>query len=247
MRCALLGTVLALLAAGAQAQLVVDAPAASLRAPFSETQGATVTIKVQLESLNSSGAPTLTGSAVTVSPSIGSDPVLFLDLPGNKTAAVSAVSLRATVTLPGLVGWQPITATTRFPFSAAVSVPAGKKLGCRYDMPRQDLNFDIPTLSVTFPPPGQGHLRCAPGVLASTIPAFTSPPAPVTPPTLMWTTIASQHGTFTLTTSTAVRYGEIATNRFVQQTLAPGSYICDNAQFTDPAPGVDAKVCQIQK
>jgi hypothetical protein len=104
---------------------------------------------------------------------------------------------------------------------------------------------------VTFPPPGQGHLRCAPGILASTIPAFTPPapppPAPVTPPPLTWTTIASQHGAFTLTASTAVRYGELATNRFVQQTLAPGSYICDNAQFTDPAVGVDAKICQIQK
>jgi hypothetical protein len=248
--------ILDLLCADARAQYVVDAPAASLRAPLSETQGTTVTIKVQLEALNSGGAPALAGSAVTVAPNLAADSVILVDLPGNKTTAVSVVSARATIMITGTVGWQQVTATTRFPFPAPVAVQAGKKLGCRYDMPGQTWTFDLKTLTASWAPAGQGRFRCAqPGVLASTIPDLIAPvtpppapaPAPVPAPVLTWTTIAQQHQVFTLAAAATVRYGEIATNRFVQQTLAAGSYACDNAQFTDPAVGVDAKVCQAQK
>jgi hypothetical protein len=247
--------ILVLLCADARAQYVVDAPAASLRAPFSETQGATIAVKVQLEALNAGGAPTLIGTAVPVSIDLGADSAVLVDLPGNKTTVVNVSSVRATITVAGIVGWQQIsTITWRFPLAAPVALPAGKKLGCRYDMPGQGWNFDLKTLSVSWDPAGQGRFRCAqPGVLAATIPALAGlvapppAPAPVPAPVLTWTTIAQQHQAFTLAAAAAVRYGEVATNRFVQQTLAAGSYTCDNAQFTDPAVGVDAKVCQAQK
>jgi hypothetical protein len=67
-------------------------------------------------------------------------------------------------------------------------------------------------------------------------------PTPVTP---TWTTVAQQHGTFILKAQSSVRYGEIATNRFNTKTLAAGTYTCDNTQFGDPAPGIDAKICQV--
>jgi hypothetical protein len=123
-------------------------------------------------------------------------------------------------------------------------------------MPGQDWKFDLTTLVVSWAPVGQGRFRCAqPGVLASTIPALADttspapPPAPTPPPPTgtTWTTIAQQHGSFVLASATLVRYGEVATNRFVLKSLNAGSYVCDNAQFTDPAVGVDAKVCQVQK
>jgi hypothetical protein len=244
--------VLAALCADARAQYVVDAPAASLRAPFSEMQAATINIRVQLEAPNSGGAITLVGTSVQLAFNILTDSVILVDLPGSKTTTTNATSVRATVTIAGIVGWQQMAAMTwRFPFAAPIAIPAGKKLGCRYDVPGQGfLNFDVATLKVSWSPAGQGRFRCAqPGVLASTIPdiAAAPPPPPPLPTGTTWTTIATQHQAFTLASSTVVRYGEIATNRFAQQTLAAGSYTCDNAQFTDPAVGVDAKVCQTQK
>lgn len=238
---------LALLPLTAQAQLSVDAPAASLRAPFSELQGASINIKVQLEAANSGGSLALVGTSVPVSFNLANDSLILVDLPGSKTTPTTASSVRATITMSGVVGWQQMSSMTwRFPFTTPVVIPAGQKLGCRYDIPGQGWNFDLTTLKVSWSPAGQGRFRCAqPGVLASTIPDLTvTPIPPPPPPPTTWTTIATQHQSFTLSATTLVRYGEIATNRFVQQTLAAGSYVCDNAQFTDPAVGVDAKVCQ---
>jgi hypothetical protein len=63
-------------------------------------------------------------------------------------------------------------------------------------------------------------------------------------PVLTWTQIAYEHGSFTLTATTTVRYG--INTSWIQKTLNAGTYVCDNALFTDPAVG-SPKVCQVMK
>ncbi len=56
--------------------------------------------------------------------------------------------------------------------------------------------------------------------------------------------ITGQTGTFDLTTTTAVKYGNQATNAFYQKTLAPGTYECGDQLFGDPASGLN-KSCYL--
>jgi len=222
------------------AQSVVDIQTDSARAPFSTT--ASYLGSFQFESINpTTGKPGLVGTPTKMQVDFLKSSSILADIPGNKTSALTVSSLRATFVVTGLIGWEPVG-----PFSLRASftpfaIAPGQKVGCRYDMPAQTFNV----LTLSFGPAGSGRLRCQPGVLAADIPApvVASSIDPVLKP---WITIAQQHQSFTLQTVTIVRYGEISTNRFVQQTLQAGVYVCDNAQFTDPAIGVDLKVCQSQ-
>lgn len=69
----------------------------------------------------------------------------------------------------------------------------------------------------------------------------SAPPPPPPPPPTGWTQVAVEHGNFTLTASSEVRYG--AGTAWSTKVLGPGTYACDNPTFGDPAPGAD-KVCE---
>ena len=59
---------------------------------------------------------------------------------------------------------------------------------------------------------------------------------------LYWIPVAYENGTFTVDTTTKVRYG--AEGVFTTQTFEPGTYSCSNATFGDPIGGV-VKYCEI--
>ena len=78
-------------------------------------------------------------------------------------------------------------------------------------------------------------------IASMTSSATSSPPAAA--PSVS-TFITGQTGTFELTTTTAVKYGNQSTDAFYQKTLAPGIYTCGDPLFGDPASGMN-KSCYL--
>lgn len=78
--------------------------------------------------------------------------------------------------------------------------------------------------------------------LASMTSSATSSP-PAAAPSVS-TFITGQTGTFELTTTTAVKYGNQGIDAFYQKTLAPGVYTCGDQLFGDPASGLN-KSCYL--
>lgn len=78
--------------------------------------------------------------------------------------------------------------------------------------------------------------------ISSTAPAPSPAPAPA--PTTTSSFVAGQQQTFTLTDTTAIKYGNVASNAFYQLTLAPGTYTCGDSVFGDAAPGLN-KSCYL--
>lgn len=179
----------------------------------------TVTIPQTITLQLVNGGVAIAGQSVTLTPSAPGWLFLNATFP-SQPVQQTVTGVRVIFTLPPGNGW---SQDAPWPLTAplAVTVPAGNTLTVAYN-------------------PLLGTLTATPNA-----PAVAPPPPP--PPVLTWTTIATQHQGFTLSVSGAVRYGEVATNRFNTKTLAAGSYTCDNVLFGDPAPGVDAKVCQVQK
>ena len=70
------------------------------------------------------------------------------------------------------------------------------------------------------------------------------PPAAefITAPGAQWVALVDEGGSFTLDATATVRYG--AGGTFNSLSLAAGTYVCGNALFGDPVPGL-FKVCQL--
>lgn len=186
----------------------IDEPVDSIRAPFSSE--VTYAGVIQLETISATtGKPVLTGTAVKL-PSINliADAALLVDLAGNKTTGVTISGVRATFTATPAVtsGWEQVAPFgIRKTFKAPIVLPAGNFLGCRYDMPAQNLSIQsavatswttvVNVVSVLFGGPVQqakmtwtaakGNLRCSVGVKAADIPSpivIAAPPPPAPPP-----------------------------------------------------------------
>lgn len=66
----------------------------------------------------------------------------------------------------------------------------------------------------------------------------------VTPPPSESTQLTGQTGTFVLSATTPVKYGNKASNQFYQRTLPAGTYTCGDQLFGDPASGLN-KSCYL--
>lgn len=178
----------------------IDDPIDSIRAPFSSE--VTYTASVQLESISpTTGNAVLTGTATKIAFDFINDSVLLIDLVGKKTTDTTVSGVRVTFTVfpKAASGWEQVSPWgLRKVFTNPLTLPVGKSLGCRYDMPAQ--KFTIASVAATsfsmlkdaikvvfgVPVSGatitwitvRGNIKCAVGVKAADI----LPPVVVIPP-----------------------------------------------------------------
>lgn len=187
----------------------IDEPVDSIRAPFSSE--VTYSAVIQLETISpTTGKPILiAGSAKTILFNFITDSVLLVDLNGSKTLAKDISGVRVTFTATPKVasGWEQVAPWgLRKAFNSPLTLPAGKFLGCRYDMPSQKFTVEsiaattwsllAQVVSVTFGEPVKqakitwtpvkGNIKCVVGVKAADIPpplvVVAVPPVPPVPP-----------------------------------------------------------------
>lgn len=78
--------------------------------------------------------------------------------------------------------------------------------------------------------------------LASMTSSSTASPPSAAPS--VSTFVSGQTGSFTLSTTTAIKYGNLSSDAFYQKTLTPGTYVCGDQLFGDPASGLN-KSCYL--
>lgn len=226
----------------------------SIRAPFSSEVIYSGVIQLEVISATT-GKPALTGTALKI-PTVNflTDEVLLFDLVGNKTVATTISGIRAIFTAiptPNS-GWEQVAPWgIRKVLKTPQLLPAGKFIGCRYDMPAQ--KFIIESLatttwttlqrvvSVLFGDPvkqakiitniAKGNLKCVIGVKAIDIlptVVIIPPPPVVTPPVPPDPTGLSPDGSVLTAVSGKLLITKEGTWTFGTSVGAGGNYILLN-------------------